>query len=76
MKLEVVNRLQLIISLPTDEDGIKQFNRAFAEVQATLIKKCIDDLNIDNVSKKKVVNNLLTTLQENINERNEKNDRG
>ena len=74
MKLEVVNRLQLIISLPTDEDGIKQFNRAFAEVQATLIKKCIDDLNIDNVSKKKVVNNLLTTLQENINERNEKND--
>jgi len=76
MKLEVVNRLRLIISLPTDEDGIKQFNRAFAEVQATLIKKCIDDLNIDNVSKKKVVNNLLTTLQENINERNEKNDRG
>ena len=76
MKLEVVNRLQLIISLPTDEDGIKQFNRAFAEVQATLIKKCIDDLNIDNVSKKKVVNNLLTTLQEHINERNEKNDRG
>ena len=68
--------MQLIISLPTDEDGIKQFNRAFAEVQATLIKKCIDDLNIDNVSKKKVVNNLLTTLQEHINERNEKNDRG
>ena len=68
-RLEVVNRLQLIISLPSDENGIKGFNRAFAEVQATLVKKSINDLNIDTETKKRVVNNLLTTLKEQIEER-------
>ena len=65
----MVNRLQLIISLPSDENGIKEFNRAFAEVQATLIKKSINDLNIDNDTKERVVNNLLTTLKEQVEER-------
>ena len=68
-RLEGVNRLQLVISLPSDENGIKEFNRAFAEVQATLIKKSISDLNIDNDTKKRVVNNLLTTLKEQVYER-------
>ena len=65
----MVNRLQLIISLPSNENGIKEFNRAFAEVQATLIKKSINDLNIDNDTKERVVNNLLTTLKEQVEER-------
>jgi len=65
----VVNRLQLIISLPSDENRIKEFNRAFAEVQATLVKKSINDLNIDTDTKKRVVNNLLTTLKEQVEER-------
>ena len=55
--------MELIINLPTDEKGIKEFNTAFAKVQATLAKKCIDDLNIDKQSKQKVVNELLTTLK-------------
>ena len=70
-RLEVVNRLQLIISLPSDENGIKEFNRAFAEVQATLVKRSINDLNIDTDTKKRVVNNLLATLKEQVNERND-----
>ena len=65
----MVNRLQLIISLPSDENGIKEFNRAFAEVQAILVKKSISDLNIDTDTKKRVVNNLLTTLKEQVEER-------
>ena len=65
----MVNRLQLIISLPSDENRIKEFNRAFAEVQATLVKKSINDLNIDTDTKKRVVNNLLTTLKEQVEER-------
>lgn len=56
--------MQLIISLPSDENGIKEFNRAFAKVQATLVKKSISDLNIDTDTKKRVVNNLLATLEE------------
>lgn len=61
--------MQLIISLPSNENGIKKFNRAFAKVQATLVKKSINDLNIDTDTKKRVVNNLLTTLKEQVNER-------
>ena len=72
-RLEVVNRLQLIISLPSDKNGIKEFNLAFAEVQATLVKRSINDLNIDTDTKKRVVNNLLTTLKEQVEER-EKSD--
>lgn len=65
----MVNRLQLIISLLSNENGIKEFNRAFAKVQATLVKKSIKDLNIDTDTKKRVVNNLLTTLKEQVEER-------
>lgn len=56
--------MQLIINVPTDKQGIQDFNTAFAKVQATLVKKCIDDLNIDKQSKQKVVQELLTTLKE------------
>jgi len=61
--------LQLIINVPTDDKGIKEFNSVFGKVQATLIKKSIDDLNIDNASKQKVVAELLTTLKKQVNER-------
>ena len=73
-RLEGVNRLQLIISLPSDENGIKEFNRAFAEVHATLVRKSISDLNIDTDTKKRVVNNLLATLEEQVNERKKSNE--
>ena len=65
----MVNRLRLVISLPSDENGIKEFNRAFAKVQAILVKKSISDLNIDTDTKERVVNNLLTTLKEQVEER-------
>lgn len=61
--------MNLIINLPTDEKGIKEFNTVFAQVQATLIKKCVDDLNIDKKSKQVVVDELLTTLKKQVDER-------
>lgn len=42
---------------------------AFAKVQAELIKKSIDELNIDKQSKRMVVNELLTTLKKQVYER-------
>ena len=56
--------MQLIINVPIDKDGLKEFNSAFAKVQATLVKKYIDDLNIDELYKQKVVKQLLTTIKE------------
>ena len=56
--------MQLIINVPIDKDGLKEFNSAFDKVQATLVKKYIDDLNSDELSKQKVVKQLLTTIKE------------
>lgn len=61
--------MKLIINVPTDEKGINVFNMAFAKVQAELIKKSIDELNIDKQSKRMVVNELLTTLKKQVYER-------
>ena len=61
--------MKLFINVPTDENGINKFNNAFAKVQATLLQKSIDNLNIDNQSKQKIVSKLLTTLKEQIDER-------
>lgn len=61
--------MKLIINVPTDEKGINDFNTAFAKVQAELIKKSIDELNIDKQSKRMVVNELLTTLKKQVYER-------
>ena len=71
----MVNDLKLFINVPTNEKDINEFNNAFAKVQATLLQKSIDDLNIDNQSKKKIVSKLLTTLKKQIIERNEKNEK-
>ena len=56
--------MQLIINIPTDKESIKEFNIMFAKVQATLVKKYIDDLSINELSKQKVIRQLLTTIQE------------
>ena len=71
----MVNDLKLFINVPTNEKDINEFNNAFAKVQATLLQKSIDDLNIDNQSKKKIASKLLTTLKKQIIERNEKNEK-
>lgn len=67
--------MKLFINVPTNEKDINEFNNAFAKVQATLLQKSIDDLNIDNQSKKKIISKLLTTLKKQIIERNEKNEK-
>lgn len=49
--------MELIISYPATEDRIKLF-------QTKLIMKCIDDLNIDDISKKKILNGIETIKTE------------
>lgn len=70
----MVNDLKLFINVPTDKNGINEFNNAFAKVQATLLQKSIDNLNINNQSKQKIVSELLTTLKEQIDERKNTNE--
>ena len=66
--------MKLFINVPTDKNGINEFNNAFAKVQATLLQKSIDNLNINNQSKQKIVSELLTTLKEQIDERKNTNE--
>ena len=43
--------MQLIINTPTDEIGVREFNKAFAQVQKELVLSCIRDLQVDTNSK-------------------------
>ena len=55
--------MQLIINCPTDKKGIKEFNCAFSKVQKELILYCIRSLNIDILSKEKILNNIVKELK-------------
>lgn len=67
--------MELIINYPTDDEGIKLFESKFAEFQSLLIMKCIDDLNIDSTSKKKLLLEIAEEVRVRINnsENNNKN---
>lgn len=51
--------MELYVNMPTTDEGKKMLNEAMAKVQTTLILKAIDDLNISNQSKKKVLQGIL-----------------
>lgn len=55
--------MQLIINCPTDKKGIKEFNCAFSKVQKELVLYCIRSLNIDILSKEKILNNIVKELK-------------
>ena len=61
--------MQLIINMPTDEIGIKEFNTAFSQVQKELVMYCIRDLQIDLLSKEKILNMLSKELEKQVIER-------
>lgn len=58
--------MQLIINCPTDEEGIKEFNTAFAQVQKELVLYSIRKLNLDVLSKEKILNNLVIELKKQV----------
>lgn len=69
--------MELIINYPTDEDGKQLFESKFAEFQSLLIKKYIDDLNIDSTSKKIVLDGIVMKIEKNFdkNKRDSKNEK-
>lgn len=61
--------MQLIINTPTTKKGIKEFNIAFAQVQKELVLYYIRNLNIDIVSREKVLNTFAKELEKKVKER-------
>ena len=66
--------MQLIINCPTDKKGIKEFNCAFSKVQKELILYCIRSLNIDILSKEKILNNIAKELKKQVYEKERLNE--
>ncbi len=58
--------MELIINYPIDDDGKKIFESKFAQFQSLLVKKCIDDLNIDSTSKKKLIDGIANAVSNKI----------
>lgn len=61
--------MELYVNMPTTDEGKKMLNEAMAKVQTTLILKAIDDLNISNQSKKKVLQGILKELEKQVKEK-------
>lgn len=61
--------MELYVNMPTTDEGKKMLNEAMAKVQATLVLKAIDDLNISNQSKKKVLQGILKELEKQVKEK-------
>ena len=59
--------MELIINYPTDEDGKQLFESKFAEFQSLLVKKCIDDLNIDSTSKNILIDCIAKEIKNELN---------
>ena len=66
--------MQLIINCPTDKKGIKDFNCAFSQVQKELVLYCIRSLNIDILSKEKILNNIAKELKKQVYEKERLNE--
>lgn len=66
--------MQLIINCPTDKKGIKEFNCAFSKVQKELVLYCIRSLNIDILSKEKILNNIAKELKKHVYEKERLNE--
>ncbi len=61
--------MQLIINAPTTEEGIKEFNKAFAQVQKELVLAWIRDLQVDINTKEKILTYIKLELEKIIKER-------
>ena len=55
--------MEVFVNYPKDEEGIKELNKAVAQVHATLVLKAVEDLDISSESKKKVIRTLVQKLK-------------
>lgn len=51
--------MKVYINYPNDEDGVLELQKAIAMFHATLVMKSVDKLNVDNLSKKRIIKKLL-----------------
>lgn len=55
--------MKLIMNLPTSENGKKELQNAIDKIKATLIIKAIDDLNLSNENKRKILVAIIDKLE-------------
>lgn len=58
--------MKLYINMPTSNEGKKIFNKAFSKLQTFLLLKTIDDLELSNNSKNKVLLSVINELEKEI----------
>lgn len=58
--------MKLYVNYPTTKEGKDLLNISLAELQATLVLKSIEKLNISNQDKKKVLDGILKELEKRI----------
>ena len=68
--------MEVFVNYPKDEEGIKELNKAVAQVHATLVLKSVEDLDISSESKKKVIKSLIQKAEEAIKEEKENKKKG
>ena len=56
--------MEVFVNYPKDEEGIKELNKAVAQVHATLVLKAVEDLDISSEAKKKVIRTLVQKAKE------------
>lgn len=61
--------MKLYVNMPTTDEGKKMLDEAMAKVQATLMLKAIDDLNISSQSKRKVLQGVIDKLEKQAKEK-------
>lgn len=55
--------MEVYVNYPVDDEGRKELKTAIAQFHATLVVKAVDDLNLDRLSKKKVIKELLNNAK-------------
>ena len=55
--------MEVYVNYPVDDEGKKELRVAIAQFHATLVVKAVDDLNLDRLSKKKVMKELLNNAK-------------
>ena len=51
--------MKVIVTLPTDEEGLKELGERVAFFRATLVHEYIKSLNLNDASKKKLLNKFI-----------------
>ncbi|MCL2512822.1 MAG: hypothetical protein FWF08_02880 [Oscillospiraceae bacterium] len=56
--------MKVFVNFPKDEEGIKEFQNASNVFLATIIVETIKSMNVDNLSKRKLLDNVVERARE------------